>query len=88
LNPVNLLLCVFVIQVRQKSYGLGPEHSIFKKPFHLESKNEAAQLFSTLIIINVTWALNQHIIIIYKRSCDIEDWSNDAENAALHHMNE
>ncbi len=25
--------------------------------------------------------------MISEGSCDIEDWSNDAENTALHHMN-
>ncbi len=25
--------------------------------------------------------------MISEGSCDTEDWSNDAENAALHHMN-
>jgi len=44
-----------------------------------------AQLFSTLIIviINVSWAANQHIRMISEGSCDTEDWSNDAENSAL-----
>ncbi len=50
-------------------------------------KYEAAQLFSTLIIINVSWAANQHIRMISEGSCDTEDWSNDAENTALHHRN-
>ncbi len=26
---------------------------------------------------------NKHIRLISKESCDIEDWSNDAENSAL-----
>ncbi len=47
-------------------------------------KYEAAQLFSTLILIrNVSWAANQHIRMISEGSCDTEDWSNDAENSAL-----
>ncbi len=25
--------------------------------------------------------------MISEESCDTEDWSNDAENSALHHMN-
>ncbi len=29
------------------------------------------------------WPVNQCIIMISNRSCDIEDWSNDAENSAL-----
>ncbi len=46
-------------------------------------KYEAAQLFTTLsIIINVSWAANQHRMIS-EGSCDTEDWSNDAENTAL-----
>ncbi len=44
--------------------------------------------FSTLIIIrNYSWAVNQHIRMISEGSCDPEDWSNDAENSALHHRN-
>ncbi len=43
-------------------------------------------MFSKLIIIrNVSWAANQHIRMISEGSCDTEDWSNDAENSALHH---
>ncbi len=46
------------------------------------------QLFSSLIIIrNVSWAANQHIRMVSEGSCDTEDWSNDAENSALHHRN-
>jgi len=30
---------------------------------------------------------NQHITMISEGSCDAEDWSNDAENSALHHWN-
>ncbi len=49
---------------------------------------EAAQLFLTLIIIrNVSWAVNQHIIMISEGSCDSEDWSKDAENTAVRHRN-
>ncbi len=33
------------------------------------------------------WAANQHTGMISKGSCDTEDWSNDAENSALHHKN-
>jgi len=36
---------------------------------------------------NVAWAVNQHIIMISEGSCDTEDYSNDAENSALHHIN-
>ncbi len=36
---------------------------------------------------SVSWASNQHIRMISEGSCDTEDWSNDAENSALHHRN-
>ncbi len=49
---------------------------------------QKTQLFSMLIIIrNVYWVSNQHIRMISEGSCDTEDWSNDAENSALHHRN-
>ncbi len=47
----------------------------------------AAVLFSSLIKINVSWAANQYISMISGGSCDTEDWSNDAENSALHLRN-
>ncbi len=51
-------------------------------------KYEAAQLFWIFIIIrNVSWAANQHNSNDFWRSCDTEDWSNDAENTALCHRN-
>ncbi len=37
-----------------------------------------------IIIINVSRAANHHIS---EGSCDTKDWSNDAENSALHHRN-
>ncbi len=56
---------------------------IVSTPF-FSSVYEAAQLFSTLIIIrNVSRAANRHIRMISEGSCDTEDWSNDAENSAL-----
>ncbi len=51
-------------------------------------KYEAAQLFSTQIIIrNVSSESDQYIRMISEGSCDTEDWSNDAENSAAHHRN-
>ncbi len=51
---------------------------------HFPQKYEAAQQFSTIIIIrNVSSAANQNIRMISEGSCDTEDWSNDAENSAL-----
>ncbi len=47
------------------------------KMYHgFHKKYEAVQLFS---------AANQQMIS--EGSCDTEDWSNDAENTALHHKN-
>ncbi len=40
------------------------------------------KFFLTLIVvINVSWAANQHIRMISEESCATEDWSNDAENS-------
>ncbi len=44
--------------------------------------------FTFIFIKNIYLASNQHIRMISEGSCDIEDWSNDAENSALHHRNE
>ncbi len=52
--------------------------------YHVSTnKYEAAQMFLLIIIRHVSWAANQHIIMISEGSCDTEDWSNDAENTAL-----
>ncbi len=52
-----------------------------KKKSQFPLKYEAAHLFSTLIIIRFfSWAANDND---FWRSCDTEDWSNDAENTAL-----
>ncbi len=56
-----------------------------KKVSPFPQKFQAAQLFSSLIIIALL--ANQHIRMISEGSCDTEDWSNDAENTALHHRN-
>jgi len=37
------------------------------------------------MIIIVSWAANHQIKMISEGSCNIEDWTNDAENSALHH---
>jgi len=60
--------------------------SIYQKLYGGLHKN-IKPLFLKLIIRTVLWAANLHITIIFERSCDTEDWSNDAENSALHHMN-
>ncbi len=44
-------------------------------------------VYKLKLIKNISWAADQHIIMISEGSCDTEDWSNDAENSALHHKN-
>ncbi len=39
------------------------------------------------LLLTFSWAPNQHIRMISEGSHDTEDWSNDAENSALHHRN-
>ncbi len=53
---------------------------LIKNLSQFSQKCEAAQLFSTLMIINVFWATIQHVRMISEGSRDTEDWSNDAEN--------
>ncbi len=53
--------------------------STFSSSKNAEKLNEAAQLFSTLIIIRN--APNLHIIMISEGSCDTEDCSNEADTA-------
>ncbi len=57
-------------------------YSSFNVERNVSQKYLAAQLFSTLIL-NVSLAADQYIIMISEGSCDAEDWSNDAENTAL-----
>ncbi len=56
--------------------------------FNIKYSNiKYSQNVSALITRNVYWTANQHIRMISEGSCDTEDWSNNAENSALHHMN-
>ncbi len=64
-----------------------PEINVFYLVFTKILSSTTVQLFSTLIRRNVSWAANQHIILISEESCDTDDWSNDAENSAWHHRN-
>ncbi len=50
-------------------------------------KYEAAQRYSTLIIIICFLSSKSAYQNDFWRSCDTEDWSNDAENSAAHHRN-
>jgi len=49
----------------------------YEKKYHGFHKKK-----TLIIIINVSWAANQHIQMISEGSHDTEDWSNDAENSA------
>ncbi len=68
------------------SFELSVHQRILKEMYHSFHKI----LISTTVfnsIENVSWAPNQHIRMISEGSCDTEDWSNDAENSALHYRN-
>ncbi len=54
---------------------------MLQKIWWFHKKYQAAQLFLFFL------AANQHIRMISEGSRDTEDWSNDAENSALHHRN-
>ncbi len=85
--------CIYLIKYTVKRVILWNIIAIKKKinsflwcKTEFSASYEAAQLFSTLKAIrNISWAANQHIRMISEGSCDTEDWSNDAENSALHH---
>jgi len=71
INAVSIKLCVQMWMQKKLNVSQFPQ------------KYWAAQLFSTLIIIrNVSWADNQHIIMISEDHVT-QDWSNDAENTDL-----
>ncbi len=52
----------------------------------ISQKLKAAQLFSTLIIKNVSWAPNWHIRLFSEGSCDTEDWSNASELSGINYI--
>ncbi len=63
---------------------------LFFWTFYSLNNPEAAQMYSTaasIIIRNVSWAVNKHIRMISEGLCDTKDRSNDVENSALHHRN-
>ncbi len=67
-------------------------HHLVPHQNHLLHLNRNKLMFKSLrslqlimiTIRNVSWAANQYIRMISDGSCDTEDWSNDAENTALH----
>ncbi len=68
-----------------------PSHHLVPHQNHLLHLNKK-QKFEVIKLImitirNVSWAANQYIRMISDGSCDTEDWSNDAENSALHDRN-
>ncbi len=44
-------------------------------------------MISTKINSTTDFNIDKQIGMISEGSCDTEDWSNDAENSALHHRN-
>ncbi len=49
--------------------------------------HQGVHKYEALMVRNISWASNQRIRMISEGSCDTEDWSNDAENSALHYRN-
>ncbi len=85
---ILLLYCLFTFWCNKDVVGLIVYTILKKTASQFTQKYDTAKLFSTLIIIrNVSWTANQHIRMTSDGSCDTEDWSNDAENSALHHRN-
>ncbi len=76
-------------------FSIDPEIQGKKKTFHGFTKilscttvfNIGNNIIIIIIYFILFFAANQHIRLISERSCDTEDWSNDAENCALHHRN-
>jgi len=60
------------------------ELSIHQSP---EKKNQGFHKNSFQHVSCFFKAANHHIRLISEGSCDTEDWSNDAENSALHNTN-
>ncbi len=56
---------------------------LFFWTFYSSKNPEKKWIHKNMVITNVSWAAKQHIRMI----CDTEDWSNDAENTALHRRN-
>ncbi len=81
--PINCPYCCNSLRKWEKDRLI---HQTFTMLQEFPQKYEPAQLFSTLIRGNVPTE-NQNIRMISEGSCDTEDWSNDAENTALHHSN-
>ncbi len=55
-----------------------------KQCFVFNINNNKNTKIIIIIIINVSWALNQHIIMISEGSSNTEDWSNNAKNSSIH----
>ncbi len=72
----------FLFQINAVNFEIFIHQWILKNMFNIEN-NEMLKMMK----INVSWAPNQPIKMISEGSCDIEDWSNDAENSALHNRN-
>ncbi len=90
-DTVEIFIMLWKISILNKCCFLtfySSEMPVTQNVSQFRQNCEVAQLFSTLITIrNVIWAANQHIRMISEGSCDTEDWSNDAENSALYHIN-
>ncbi len=80
----NCITAVCLLQCLKAEDVASAVTYVLSAPAHVQV---SPQQTYTLPVRNVSWAANQHIRMISKGSCDTEDWSNDAENSALHYRN-
>ncbi len=75
LQKISNKCCAFELSINQNNPGK-------QKSLNIKQPN-----LTLITIRNVYWAPKQYIRLISEGSCDTEEWSNDAENSALHHIN-
>ncbi len=71
---VCVCVCVYVCAVIPHTALLS--HSKLPQGKFLNRDSPTAEVFSIMIIINVSWVANKHIRIISEGSCNTKDWSN------------
>ncbi len=66
----------------------------FKNPKNPKCITVSTKMFSSTTVFDMSknkteifLNTNQYVSMISEGSCDTDDWSNDAENSALHHRN-
>ncbi len=88
---INTFILLQKISISNKLYYLALFiHQQIQKKKKLRFPPKKCTSLTTFNINNInkpSWTPNWRIRIISEGSCDTEDWSNDAENVALHHGN-